>query len=892
MSQRNLDALFRPQSVAVVGASRKPMSVGQLTMVKLLEGGFAGPIMPVHPQYASVAGVLAYPDVQSLPVVPDLAVICTPPATVPGLIHQLGERGTRAAIVITAGLGSMTDERGRTLKQAMLDAARPYTMRILGNNTVGLLVPGIGLNATFAHTSASPGSIAFVAQSGGMFTSVLDYAVSNSIGFSHFISLGDTADVDYGDCLDYLAADPSTGAILMYVEFITAPRKFMSAARAAARRKPVLVVKSGRVPEGAKAAASHTGALAGSDDVYEAAFRRAGILRVHRIEDLFDAVETLAWAKPIRGDRLAILTNGGGPGVVAADSIVLEGGKLATLSPATMDQLDEMLPRTWSRGNPVDIIGDTPGEYYGKVLDLLLQDDGVDAALVMHAPVSLISPTSAAGSVIEVASRTAKTVLTSWIGDRHQEEARRLFRQARIPSYWTPEQAGRAYMHLVSYQRRQEILMETPPSIPFEFTPDRVAVREIIDHTIEEGRTLLTEPESKAVLAAYGIPVVQTRIAKDKSEALQIAQDLGFPVAVKILSEDITHKSDVGGVVLDLETPGELEQAIGAMLARVQRMVPDARIIGFTVQQMARRPLAHELIVGVTTDPIFGPVILFGQGGTAVEVVQDRALGLPPLNLNLARDLLEQTRIAKLLRGYRDRPAADLEAICLTVDQVSQLLVDFAEIEELDINPLFADDRGVLALDARIVVCGRDRPVTSRLSISPYPRELEESAVTANGEVVLLRPLRPEDEQAHQEFFHSLTPQDIRFRFFGHVKSLPHREMAKLTQIDYDREMAFIATTPADKGEGTRTMGVMRAILSSGAEQAEFAIVVRPEAKGQRLEHLLLDKMIRYLRSRGTRELTGLIHVEDEEKLKLIQEFQFDRDLLPESHVVAVRKLL
>lgn len=888
MSIRHFEFLINPRSVAVIGASNRPLSIGRLVTHNLLRGAFEGPVLPVHPHYESVAGVLCYPNVAALPMVPDLAVICTPPATVPGLIAELGERGTKAAVVITAGLTHQVDSAGRPLHAAMLAAARPYNLRILGHNTVGLIVPRSGLNATFAHTMAEPGDIAFVAQSGGMGTTILDYAVSHGIGFSHFISLGDTADIDFGDCLDYLGNDPGTRSILLYIEAIRDPRKFMSAARAAARHKPILVLKAGRAPAGAKAAASHTGALAGNDAVYDAVFNRTGCLRVYQLEELFDAAETLARAKPAPGGRLAILTNGGGPGVIAADALALEGGDLATLAPDTLAALDAMLPRTWSRANPVDMIGDTPGEFYGKALEVLLRDPGVDAALVMQAPVSLISTVAAAQGVIDVARRSAKPVLTCWLGDRHQVEARRLLQENGLPTYNTPEQACRAFMQLARYRQKQILLKETPPSVPEAFVPDTAAAATIIKNALAQDRSILTEPEAKSVLAAYGIPVVETRCAATGDEALAHAEAIGYPVALKILSPDISHKSDVGGVALDIETPNQLREQMAAMTARVQALATPCAIEGFTVQPMARRPRAHELIMGMATDPVFGPILLFGQGGTAVEIVDDQRIGFPPLNMSLARNLVESTRVFKLLQGYRDRPAADVEAICLTLVKLSQLIVDLPEITELDINPIWADDRGVLALDARIVAQPPVAAPGQRLSICPYPREREETRTLKDGRTVLLRPIRPEDEEAHQRFFGALTERDVQFRFLGRFKTLPHSEMANFTQIDYDREMAFIAIGPDARG-CPETLGVVRAMLDSDRTHAEFAIAVRPDERTTGLDHLLMTKMIAYLRARGAGVMFCRIHRDDTYRLSLAEAFGFTQVGEPHRDTLDIR---
>ena len=858
MSVRHLDHLFQPRSVAVIGASDREHSLGATLMHNLLAGGYAGPVWPVNPKHAVVAGQRAYAGVADLPEAPGLAVICTPAATVPGLITELGQRGTRAAVVISAGLSASAAPGGPSLRQAMLDAARPHLLRILGPNCVGLLVPGIGLNASFAHTSALPGELAFVSQSGALTTALLDWARSHQIGFSHFVSLGDSADVDFGDVLDYLGSDPGTRAILMYLESVQSARKFMSAARAAARNKPVLLVKAGRAPAGAKAAASHTGALAGSDSVFDAAVRRAGMLRVATLTDLFAAAETLARARPFAGERLMVMTNGGGAAVLAADALTLGGGTLAELSPDTLRRLGEFLPPTWSQANPVDIIGDAPVERYVRTLQVLLQDSAADALLFMHAPTAIVASAEIAAACAPVLQTASQPVLGCWLGADAVHEARQIFAAAGIPNYGTPEQAVAGFLQLVDFHRNQALLMQTPPSLPQAFSPDVNAARAVIDRALAAGRSLLDEFEAKALLAAYGIPVVATRAVADVAAAEVAAVDIGCPVVLKILSPDISHKSDVGGVALGLATPSAVRQAGLDMLQRVHQLRPDARVAGFTVQAMVVRPHAHELIVGAATDPIFGPVILFGQGGVAVEVIADRAVALPPLDAVLARDLVAHTRVSRLLAGYRDRAAVDHEALTLVLLKVSQLVCDCPEVAELDINPLLADDRGVVALDARVRVQPASGTGAARLAIRPYPAELEEW-LSIGGRRVLARPVRPDDEARLKAFFAGAEPRDLRLRFFMTRRELAHSELARFSQLDYEREMAFIAVLdePGQSGESGGMLGEVRVATDPDNQRAEFALMVRPDMQRQGLGRALLAKMIRYLRSRGTAVLAA-----------------------------------
>ncbi len=859
MSIRNLELLLAPGSVALIGASRRPHRVGTTVMRNLLAGGFKGAIYPVNPKYRKVMGVKAYPNVPALPQAPDLAVICTPPQTVPRIIAQLGERGCKAAIVLTAGLNAVRDDTGRTLTQAMLDAARPHCLRILGPNCVGTLSPGIGLNASFAHTAALKGNLAFVSQSGALVTAVLDWAKSRGIGFSQFISVGERADVDFGDLIDYLGSDPATRAILLYIESIKTPRKFMSAARAAARNKPVIVVKAGRAAAGARAAASHTGALAGADDVVDAAIRRAGMLRVDTLDELLSAVETLSHAPKVSGERLALMTNGGGAGVLAADAAALGGVTLAELSPATLALLDSVLPATWSHANPVDIIGDAPVERYVAALKALTTDPQVDAVLFMYAPTAIAKAEDIAAACAPIARVSKCAVLSCWLGDKSVQRAQEIFHAAGIAHYATPEAAVNAFRQLVTYRRNQELLMQTPTHS--DINPDREAARAVVANALAMGRTMLTEHEAKVVLDAYRIPVARTRLAATPEAAAQCAREIGGVVVLKIDSPDITHKSDVGGVVLDLQTPEDVLAAAHTMLLAVAAKQPNhpmARITGFTVQPMVRRPHAHELIAGAATDPLFGPVVLFGQGGTAVEVIADRAMALPPLNRVLAADVVSRTRVAKLLAGYRDRPRADHEAIYGVLERISALLADVPEITELDINPLLADEAGVLALDARIVVAPAKSKGNERFAIRPYPRELEET-ITWNGRNLLLRPILPEDEAQHLRFLRKVNADDMRMRFFYTRRELVHSELARLTQIDYDREMAFIAVTSNARGdaETTETIGVARAIIDPDNLQAEMAILLRSDLKGGGLGRILLEKLIRYCRARGTIEMTA-----------------------------------
>ncbi len=882
MTVRNLEYLFQPASIALIGARRKSRSVGRILAQNLFGGDFDGPIMPVNPHHEAIEGVLSYSDIASLPRTPDLAVIATPPATIPPLIRELGARGTKAVIVISAGFSELATEEGRRLEREMLEAARPHLIRIVGPNCLGMMTPSMGVNASFGHLKPRPGRLAFVTQSGAIVTSMLDWAETRGAGFSKLVSLGDMADVDFGDMLDYLADDPETGAILLYVESVKHARKFMSAARAAARSKPVIVVKSGRSSEGAKAASSHSGALAGSDAVYDAVFRRAGMLRVHSLVELFDAAELLSAPRLPPGDRLTILTNGGGIGVLATDALVAEGGRLAELSERTIAVLNEGLPHTWSRGNPVDIIGDAPGDRYQRALEVLLDGGDADAVLVLNCPTGVTSSLEAAEAVLAVhAERPRAPLLTSWVGAGTAEQARQAFAERQIPTYETPEQAARAFMYMVNYRRSQAALMETPPSLPDDFRPDLERARAPINGALEQGREWLTEPEAKEVLAAYGISVPQSRLAKTPDEAARAAEALGVPVALKIRSPDVIHKSDHGGVRLDLMGGGAVREAATVMLERVGRAFPNARVDGFNVEAMvSRKRGAYELFMGLSVDPQFGPVVLFGHGGTAVEVIDDKAIGLPPLNMHLARELMSRTRVYRLLRGFRSQPPADLDAVSVALIRIAQLAADLPEVVELDVNPLLVDPSGAIALDARIRIA---RPASSgaeRLTIRPYPSELEEVLDLPDGRTMLLRPIVPEDEPALHRTFAQLSPEEIRLRFFIPLKTLSHLMAARFTQLDYDREMALILTERGVPGHA-ELYGVVSLVADPDNVRGEYAIMVRGDVTGMGLGPVLMRRMIDYAKNRGIGEVYGDVLRDNRTMLKLCQVLGFEQTAVP-----------
>lgn len=877
MSIRNFDALFEPAAIALIGASNAPRSVGRVLADNLLGAGFAGPVMTVNPHETAIRSTLNYRSIGDLPITPDLAVVATPAAGVPAIIGDLGRRGCRAAVVISAGFGAPGE--GGDLHQAMLDAAKPHLMRIVGPNCLGFISTPRGINASFAHLTPRPGNIALVSQSGAIVAAMLDWADQRGVGFSHILSLGDMSDVDFGDALDYLCADRATRSILLYVENVTHARKFMSAARIASRTKPVLVVKGGRSMAGAKAALSHTGALAGADAVYDAVFQRAGLLRVAELEELFAAAAILATGMRVSGDRMTILTNGGGAGVMAVDALVARGGRIAELGAGTLQRLDQALPGSWSHANPVDILGDATGERYAAALEILLEEPDSDAILVINCPTAVTDGQDAASAVAQaVAKAPARPVLTSWLGGTTAERSRSFLAGKTIPTFTSPEEAVRAFTHLVEFRRNQDLLLETP-SAGVAIAPAQVdAARQLIETVRQDGRCVLTEPEAKRLLALFGIPAVETLVAATPEEAGRLFGTIGAPVALKILSPDISHKSDVGGVALSLRSQAEVTAAAHEMLARVRHAAPNVKHLTFTVQKMISRPKACELIVGIAKDPTFGPVLLFGRGGTATEVIGDRAIGLPPLNSVLAKDMIGRTRVSRLLAGYRDVPPVPLDAVADVLVRLSELVIHLPDVIELDINPLLADASGVVALDARVVITATSE-VRTPLAISPYPEELGEQVTLNDGARFQIRPIRPDDEVALSDMVAQCTPGDLRLRFLAPLKTFPHEMAARLSQIDYDREMAFVAVEPDSAYGSGPIFGVVRLIGDPERDTAEFAVLVRSDMKGRGLGYRLMSKIVAHAKASGFKRLYGDVLRGNRVMLAMTHELGFRSDV-------------
>ena len=895
MSTYRLDKLFAPRSVALVGGSPRERSVGRAILSNLRTAGFAGPIRLVNPRHPEIDGVRAYTSIADLPDVPDVAIIAAPPAEVPAVIAAAGARGCAAAIVITAGLGHGSG----SLSEAVERAARASGLRIVGPNCLGVLVPPVKLNASFAARMPQSGDLALVSQSGAIAAGLVEWAAKRSVGFSAVVSIGDKLDVDISDLLDYFAVDRSTRAILLYVESIKDARKFMSAARAAARVKPVVVIKSGRHTQAAVAAKTHTGALAGSDAVYGAAFRRAGMLRVLDLDELFAAAATLGRLRPFKGDRLSILTNGGGIGVLAVDRLVDLGGSLATISRETLNKLDGLLPPTWSRANPVDIAGDADAHRYTVALEALLADRDNDAILVMNVPTALASAADAAGAIAAAVREnrnqfhSPKPVLAVWVGD--DGEAATVLENAGIPHYPAETDAVQGFMHLVRYREAIHHLMETPPSLPQYFSPDTAAARRIVEHAVAEGRAWLDPVEVSNLLASYSIPITSAILARNAEEASAAAAPQlagGGTVAVKIQSPDIIHKSDVGGIRLNLTSEQAVREATTDILARARAAKPDARITGVTIHPMIVRPKARELIAGIADDPTFGPIVVFGSGGTAVEVINDKALAFPPLDMKLARDLIARTRVSRLLNAYRDMPEADEASIASVLVKLAQLAADLPEIREVDLNPLLADETGAITVDARVAIAPVDREKRSpsghpRFAIRPYPKEWEKHASLRDGAPIFLRPVRPEDEHLYPPFLARVAREDLRLRFFAPVKQFDHTFIARFTQLDYGRAMAFLAIDLATH----EMLGVARLHANSAYDTAEYAVLVRSDLKGKGLGWLLMQTIIEYARSEGLGKIEGQVLNENTTMLRMCAELGFTITSDPNEPALSLVKL-
>ncbi len=892
MSQHHLKPLFAPKSVAVFGASDRQDSVGQIVFQNMLQGGFQGGLYPINPKHKKIQGVKAYASLAQIEETVELAVIATPSATVPDIIEQCGKHQVKAAVIITAGFGE-TGEAGKALERRVLETAQHYGVRLIGPNCLGVMRPEIGLNATFNKGSANIGNLAFVSQSGALCTAILDWAQTNDVGFSSVVSLGSSLDIDFGEILDYLISDTRTQSILLYIEGIRDARSFMSGIRAAARIKPVILVKVGRHAVASRAAMSHTASLVGSDDAFDAAVRRAGVVRVQTITQLFSAAKALSCGFHPTGNRLAIVTNGGGPGVMATDCAADLGLVMADLSAETLEKLNQALPSTWSHGNPVDIIGDAQADRYRHAVQACLEDPGVDGVLTILTPQAMTKPLEAATAVIELSDRYRKPFLACWMGGAQVDSSRAAFNRARKPSFRTPEPAVEVFSYLSAYYQNQKLLMQMPGPLSHHLEPDVEGARMIIEGALQERRKILSEMESKALLSAFHIPVAKTLVAHSPNEALLIAQQLGFPVAMKVNSPDITHKTDAGGVMLNLANAQAVRAAYHEIIENLRRNRPEARIDGISIEPMIVKPNGRELMVGVTSDPIFGPLITFGAGGTTVEVMGDRSVMLPPLNGFLVKDLIQRTHVAKMLGAFRHMPPADMQALQSVLLRVSEMVCELPMLMEMDINPLIVDESGALAADARVVVELR-QPSADRyahMAIYPYPTHLVTNWQLADGTDLVIRPIRPEDAEIEQEFVRNLSEEARYFRFMNSVQELSEAMLVRFTQIDYSREMALVAV--AEESGREVELGVTRFAINPDGESCDFALVIADRMRGKGLGHKLMTALMDAARSKGLKLMEGEVLKSNASMLKLMQRLNFSiENSAEDDSVKKVRKVL
>ncbi len=874
MGTHFLDHLFSPQAIAVFGASEKSDSVGARVFDNLRKGGFTNPIYPINPKYKRLHHKPCYPTIAAINKPVDLVVIATPATSVAEIIHACGEHGVKAAIIISAGF-SEGNGQGLVLEKAVLKVARQYKMRLIGPNCLGLIRPLVGMNATFSKNTALAGHLALVSQSGALCTSILDWAIAHDIGFSTIVSLGDAADIDFGDVLDYLAQDPQTHSILLYVEGIRDARRFMSGLRIAARMKPVVVVKAGRHDEGSRAATTHSGAMIGADDVFDAALQRAGVVRAMTIEQLFSAAQVLSTQQRVSNNRLAIITNGGGLGVMATDRAIDLGVTLASLSDDTLQELNKNLPAHWSHANPIDLLGDAPAERYLMATKICLEDPAVDGVLVMLAPQAMTDTLACAKAVIEAKKHSRKPVLACWMGEQQVEAANKLFSQLQLPNFPNPESSVEAFSYLANYYQNQQLLMQVPGPLAARSEPDIEGASLIIESVLAEHRSVLSIAESKALLHAFLIPVTQSIKCSSASDALIAAESMDFPVAMKINSPDITHKTDVDGVRLNISSAHEIRNIYRELVDDVQKKIPEAKIEGVTIEQMYKPSHGRELLIGVISDPVFGPTITFGAGGVQVEVLRDRAVSLPPLNTLLAEKMISQTHIAQLLGKFRDMPAVNMDALIQVLRRVSEMVCELPEIKSMDINPLISDENGVMALDARIVV---ERPLPSlnryaHMAIHPYPSYLVSQLQLADGTDIKIRPIRPEDASIEQTFVRKLSPKSKYFRFMQGINELTQQMLVRFTQLDYNRELALIAVLE-DAGAESE-LGVARYVTNPDGESCEFALVVADEWQQKGIGSHLMNELISAARQRGFKIMDGEILSNNHGMLKLIKSLGF-----------------
>jgi acetyltransferase len=870
MSIENLDKIFSPNSIAVIGASEKKGSIGAALMHNLIERGFPGDIYPINPKHKKLWGKSAFPSIADLKNTVDLAILATPILSAPQIIKECASAGVGGAVIISAG-GREIGEEGKKVEAAIKKEAEASGLRIIGPNCVGVVSSQSKLNASFANRMPLAGKMAFISQSGAICTAILDLSVKENIGFSYFVSLGDMLDVDFGDMIDYLGGERDVSSIVMYVESLSRFRKFMSAARAVSRVKPIIALKAGRTRAGALAAASHTGALAGEDSVYDAAFQRAGILRVKTFEELFDCAELLAKQPRPQGPGLAIITNAGGPGVMAADTLSDYGYDPVTLSDETIKKLNAILPPYWSKRNPIDMLGDSTPENYRKVVEICLDAKEVNGILIISAPQALTDTAEVAASLIDIVKNKPLPIFTSWVGGTAMQKGREIFNQAGIPTFDTPERAVRAFMDLYRDSQNIQVLQQIPSRLSKRLEFDRDNGRQTIHTALKQHTLLLTETESKALLSTYGIPVNLVKTASSVEKAIQEACKVGFPVALKINSRDITHKSDAKAVFLNLNDEYAVRNAFNQAINNAKTYNPDAKIDGVTIQQMVKHT-DYELILGIKKDRDFGPVILFGMGGIFTEVLKDHAIAFPPLNRLLAGKLIAQTKVYRLLQGYRNIPPANLDVLEEILIRLAQLATDFSEIEELDINPLILTQEGACAVDARVLLKPSQIPAPLHLVISPYPDQYESHTRTSMGIDIFVRPIRPEDAPLLVDLFESLSSRSVYMRFFAPLKRLPQRMLARFTQIDYDREIALVALSA---GLEEKMQGVARVIRERNQKHAEFSVVVTDQWQGKGIGAELLRRCLEIAKEQKIEKVWGVVLSENTKMLTLGKKLGF-----------------
>ncbi|MCP0913772.1 bifunctional acetate--CoA ligase family protein/GNAT family N-acetyltransferase [Legionella sp. 27cVA30] len=875
MSAHYLDKFFNPSAIAVIGASSRTNSVGMKVFANLLGANFAGQLYPVNPKHTKIQGYHAFPNVLDIPHAIDLAIITTPAQTVPIILDQCGKKNIKAAVIISAGFSESGNE-GKEWEQSALNLAHHYNMRLIGPNCLGLMRPACGLNATFNNTFAMSGSIALVSQSGAICAAILDWAIDKRIGLSAMVSLGNAVDLDFGEILDFLAVDAETKSILLYIEGIHNARRFMSGLRAAARMKPVIVIKGGRLAQGSRAAYSHTGALVGDDDAFDAALRQAGAVRVMTIKQLFSAAEILSSNYRTQGNRLAIITNGGGAGVMAADRASELNIPLAPLNEHTITQLNQILPRAWSHQNPIDILGDATPERYHHTVKICAKDENIDGLLNILIPVAMSNPLKVAKQLLLDAKESTKPIIACWMGEHHVKSSWELFAQHNIPCFSTPEEAIEAFSYLAEYHHNQQLLLQVPEPRLHRPKHDVQGARLIIESVLGERRNLLSTMESKAILKAFAIPITSAIATHSANEALIAAETLQFPVVMKINSPDITHKQDAGGVKLNIEHAGAVRDTYHQLIENAKQYRPDANITGVTVEKMYKDPNNREVMIGVVRDKVFGPVITFGAGGTFVEIIRDRAVALPPLNPYLANHLIDRTRIAKLLGKFRNMLPANTDALLNVLLNVSAMVCELPYIREMDINPLLVNDKEAIAVDVRIVV---DAPVTStvpyqHMAICPYPSHLSSTWQMTDSTHITIRPIRPEDAQIEQEFVKNLSPQSRYFRFMEHLQELTLSTLIRFTQIDYDREMAFIAT--CKKIDKEIAIGVARYYMANDAgDTCEFGLVIADAWQNKGLGTRLMKVLQDAAKHRGVKMMRGEILAENKPMLDLVENLGF-----------------